>query len=60
VKQDDDVLGGGTIILESRMQQQLGRAIQEKMNTRIVIGRGKIKIFRAVFNNKQIEVKCES
>ena len=60
VMQDDDVLGGGIIILESRMQQQLGRAIQEKMNTRIVIGRGKIKMFRAEFNKKQIEVKCES
>lgn len=60
VKQDDDVLGGGTIILESRVQQQLGRVMRQKMNTRIEIGRGKIKMFRAEFNNKQIEVKCES
>lgn len=60
VKQDDDVLGGGTIILESRVQQQLGRVMRQKMNTRIEIGRGKIKMFRAELNNKQIEVKCES
>lgn len=59
VKQDDDMLGGGTIILESRVQQQLGGAIQEKMNSRIVITRGKIKMFRVIFDNKQIDVKCE-
>jgi hypothetical protein len=60
VKQEDDVLGGGTIILESITQQHLGHVIKQKMNARTEISRGKIKSFRAEFNNKQIEVKCES
>jgi len=58
VKQDDNMMGGGTIVLESRADQQLGNNLQQKMTARVVITNGKLQAFRVEFSNKQIEAIC--
>ena len=58
VKQDDNMMGGGTIMLESRADQQLGNNLQQKMTARVVITNGKLQAFRVELSNKQIEAIC--
>lgn len=58
VKQNDNMMGGGTIVLESRADQQLGNNQQQKMTARVVITNGKLQAFRVGLSNKQIEAIC--
>jgi len=52
------MMGGGTIMLESRADQQLGNNLQQKMTARVVITNGKLQAFRVELSNKQIEAIC--
>lgn len=58
VKQDDDTLGGGSILLESRADQQMAGTLKEKMQARVEISNGRIHSFRVELNNKTIEAIC--
>ncbi len=60
VIKDDDMLGGGNIVLKSYTQQYMPNTIKQKMLAGIEIHNGKIHVFRVELNNKKIEALCKN
>lgn len=60
VQQDDDMMGGGTIVLNSQADQHLGGIIKQKMSARVEVSNGKLHAFRIESDNNKIEVICKN
>ena len=60
VIKDDDMLGGGNIVLKSYSQQYMPGSIKQKMLAGIQIQQGKLYGFQVTFNNKKIEASCKN
>lgn len=58
VKQADDLLGGGSILLESRADQKMAGSTKQKMLALVEISDGRIHSFRVELNDKKIEAIC--
>ncbi|MGF2410785.1 urea transporter [Ferruginibacter sp.] len=60
VIKDDDMLGGGNIVLKSYSQQYMPGSVKQKMLAGIEIQQGKLHGFNVAFNNNKIEASCKN